>query len=64
MFQCYFEDENGRCKNKQEDYWCSEEHRDAWQEANYGKVKSKGNKLTIEQIQARLREMGRESKYE
>lgn len=66
-FQCYFEDpditdiKERRCKEMQEDYWCSEEHRNAWQEANYGKAKNKGKKLTIKQIQKRLIQMGKEA---
>jgi len=66
--QCYYEfppnEENKReqCPNQQEDCWCSEEHREAWQKENYGQIK-KGSK-TIEDMQKRLREMGRRNNAE
>jgi len=42
--QCYYQtdyqDIQTRCKNIQESEWCSEEHKNDWQEKNYGKVQS------------------------
>lgn len=69
--QCYFEDETiqkpseRRCKNESTaelEYWCSKDHKELWQRKNYGNVKSRGEKLTIAQIQERLRQMGKEVK--
>lgn len=49
---CYFNDHipEYRCKKEAifDEYWCSEEHKKAWQAVNYkGKVKT----LTVKEIQ-------------
>ena len=57
-FQCYFTDNGKRCENRQEDCWCSEEHKTAWQKENYNDNRARGeHQLRIPEIQKRLREM-------
>lgn len=60
-FQCYFEDKDGRCPNRQNGYWCAEEHRLLWLKDNYKGRKLK-RKLTIEEMQSELINMGQRQK--
>lgn len=60
-YQCYFVDENGvQCSKRQQEHWCSDAHRIAWQEQNYGEKskKQEERKFTIPEMQERLRKMG------
>ena len=61
MFQCYFIDKQGKqCENRQDDYWCSPEHKTAWQAVNYVDNRPRNaRKKSIAQIQKRLLEMAR-----
>lgn len=67
--QCYYKyplNEEGKreqCPNQQEDCWCSEEHRIAWQKENYGGTLIK-EKHSIEYMQAKLKKMGRRNNAE
>lgn len=64
--RCYYlfppneENKREQCPNQQEDCWCSDEHRIAWQRENYGQTIIK-QKQSIEYMQAKLRKMGRRS---
>lgn len=64
-FQCYYESLSGeRCKNEQEGYWCSEQHEKAWKETTYGiKTREDRKRMSIEDIQKRLKEMGKETHF-
>lgn len=64
IYQCYFVDKNGvQCQNRQQDCWCSDEHRIAWQESNYLDKRQRGeHRLSIQEMRKRLRAMG--GKYE
>ncbi len=64
MFQCYYqsnyEDSKTRCTNVQEDYWCSEVHKNDWQTHHYkGVTMRKTKKLTVKQMQEKLLLMGK-----
>lgn len=60
-YQCYFEKNGVRCKNYQQDCWCSDEHRIAWQGSNYIDTRKRGeHRLSVQEIQSRLRDMGRQ----
>src|SRR5258708_28011094 len=59
MYQCYYqsdkEDEKTRCQERQEDYWCSEEHKSAWQKINYSDGRTRGQRqLTPKELQIGL----------
>jgi len=62
MYQCYFIYKDGeQCENKQIDYWCSEDHKIAWQKRTYGVDHDRyTRRLSIEDMQNRLKELGRE----
>lgn len=69
MFQCYYQsdrnDPTTRCKNEQEEEWCSEEHKSLWQKENYTDRRVRGiRRKTIEDIQENLRRMAQESRAE
>lgn len=64
QYQCYYQsdvdDPETRCTERQAGCWCSDEHRTAWQESNYIDTRDRGeHKLSIAEIQDRLRHMGR-----
>lgn len=65
-FQCYFVDNNNqRCKNEQEDCWCSQEHEQAWKVINYQDNRPKQQRqLSIKDIQKRLQEMANKKREE
>lgn len=63
MFQCYYQDKEGiRCQNRQDDCWCSIEHKDQWQAVNY--IDKRGRQVRqvpINEIKRRLLEKGKEA---
>lgn len=62
-YQCYYENDQGeRCLNEQDSYWCSDEHKNAWQQKTYGLKKEGGKRRpTIAEMQKRLKEMARDA---
>jgi|GEM_PF-3458719 len=66
MYQCYFTDKEGkRCAREQADCWCSSEHEQVWKSENYQDFRPKGeHKLSVEEMQKRLKEMGKSKKFE
>lgn len=59
FYQCYYTNDLGeRCNKRQQDMWCSEEHKSAWQENNYVDKRPRGeHKLSVEDMQQRLKQM-------
>lgn len=63
-YQCYFVDGNGKqCEKRQEDCWCSPEHKTGWQQVSYNNVLPREvRRLTIVEMREKLKQMAIEAK--
>lgn len=62
LYQCYYQLDGKQCQARQEEMWCSEKHRIAWQEENYRDKPKEKRRLTMREMREKINQMGIEAR--